>query len=59
MQKKNWRGGGGVGGGVLAKRHDGVRNLLTSLTSKVCKNIEVEPHLQLLDKELLHFSMSE
>ena len=33
------------------KRHDGVRNLLTSLTDKVCTNVEFEPQLQPLDNE--------
>ena len=33
----------------MAQRHDGVRNLLTSLISKVCTNVEVEPQLQPLD----------
>ena len=38
-------------GGFVAKRHDGVRNLLTSLVGKVCTNFEVEPQLQPLDDE--------
>ena len=33
----------------MAQRHDGVRNLLTSLISKVCTNVEVKPQLQPLD----------
>ena len=33
-------------GGFVAQRHDGVRNLLTSLIGKVCTNVEVEPQLQ-------------
>ena len=28
-------------GGFVAQRHDGVRNLLTSLIGKVCTNAEV------------------
>ena len=28
-------------GGFVAQRHDGVRNLLTSLIGKVCTNVEV------------------
>ena len=32
-------------------RHDGVRNLLTSLIGKVCTNVEVEPQLEPLDNE--------
>ena len=38
-------------GEFVAQRHDGVRNLLTSLISKVCNNVEVEQHLQPLDNE--------
>ena len=38
-------------GGFVAQRHDGVRNLLTSLIDKVCTNVEVEPRLQPLDNE--------
>ena len=38
-------------GGLVAQRHDGVRNLLTSLIGKVCTNVEVEPQLQPLDNE--------
>ena len=35
----------------MAQRHDGVRNLLTSLIGKVCTNVEIEPQLQPLEKE--------
>ena len=35
----------------MAHRHDGVRNLLTSLIGKVCTNVEVQPQLQPLDNE--------
>ena len=42
-------------GGFVAQRHDGVRNLLTSLIGKVCTNVEVEPQLQPLDNERLNF----
>ena len=38
-------------GGFVAQRHDGVRNLLTSLIGKVCTNFEVETQLQPLDNE--------
>ena len=38
-------------GGFVAQRHDGVRNLLTAQLGKVCKNVEIEPHLQPLDNE--------
>ena len=39
-------------GGFVAQRHDGIRNLLTSLLSKICKNVEVEPHLLPIDNEV-------
>ena len=42
------------GGGGVAQRHDAARNLLTSLLSKVCKNVQVEPHLQPLDNEVMN-----
>ena len=38
-------------GGFVAQRRYGVRNLLTSLISKVCTNVEVEQQLQPLDNE--------
>ena len=38
-------------GGFVAYRHDGVRNLPTSLIGKVYTNVEVEPQLQPLDNE--------
>ncbi|KXJ16293.1 hypothetical protein AC249_AIPGENE28269 [Exaiptasia diaphana] len=38
-------------GGFVAQRHDGIRNLFATLTNKVCKNVEIEPHLQPLDNE--------
>ena len=38
-------------GGFVAQRHDGIRDFLTLLTSKVCKNVESEPRLQTLDNE--------
>ena len=41
-------------GEFVAQCHDGVRNLLTSLLSKVCKNVQVEPHLQPLDNEVMN-----
>ena len=37
--------------GFMAQRHDGLRNLLTSLIGKVCTTVEVEPQLQPLDNE--------
>ena len=38
----------------MAQRHDGIRDLLTSVISKVCKKMETEPHLQPLDNERLN-----
>ena len=38
-------------GGFVAQRHDGVRTFLTSQLGKVCKNVEIEPHLLSLDNE--------
>ena len=38
-------------GGFVAQKHDGIRDLLTTLTCKVRKNGEAEPHLQPLDNE--------
>ena len=40
--------------GFVAKRHDRVRNLLTSLLSKVYKKVQVEPRLQPLDNETIN-----
>ena len=42
------------GGGVVAQRHDGVRNLLTTFIDKTCNNVEIEPRLQPLDNERFH-----
>ena len=43
----------------MAQRHDGVRNLLTSLIGKVCTNVEVEPQLQPLDNERFNLRSAE
>ena len=40
-----------IQGGFVTQRHDGLRNLLTSLIGKVCTTVEVEPQLQPLDNE--------
>ena len=32
-------------GGFVSERHDGIRDLLTSLINKVCNNVQTEPHL--------------
>ena len=33
-------------GGFISMRHDGIKNFLTHLLSKVCKDVQSEPHLQ-------------
>ncbi|CAB4014652.1 Hypothetical predicted protein [Paramuricea clavata] len=38
-------------GGFVARRHDGVRDLLTTLLSRVCNNVEAEPKIMPLDNE--------
>ena len=38
-------------GGFVAQMHDGIRELLTLLISRICKNVDVEPRLQPLDNE--------
>ena len=38
-------------GGFIAQRHDNVRNLFTTLLSKVCNNVQSEPHLIPLNGE--------
>ena len=43
----------------MAQRHDGVRNLFTSLIGKVCTNFEVEPQLQPLDNERFNLRSAE
>ena len=42
------------GGGGVAQRHDGGRNLLTTFIDKICNNVEIEPPLQPLDNERFH-----
>ena len=41
-------------GGFVAQIHDGIRDLLTSVISNVCKSVESESHLQPLDNERLN-----
>ena len=36
------------------QRHDDIRNLLTSLLSKVCKDVEIEPHLLPIDNKVFN-----
>ena len=43
-----------VKGSFVVQRHDGIRDLLTSLLSRICKNVEVELHLQPLNNEILN-----
>ena len=38
----------------VAQRHDDIRNLLTSLLSKVCKDVEIEPHLLPIDHKVFN-----
>ena len=40
--------------GFVAQRDDGIQNLLTSLLSKICKDVKVEPHLLLIDNEVFN-----
>ena len=40
--------------GFVARRHDGVRDLLTAFINKVCNNVGTKPRLQPLDNERLH-----
>ena len=42
--------------GFVSQRHDGIQNLLTSLLSKVCKDVEVEPHLVPMDIDVFNLS---
>ena len=42
------------GGGFVAERHDGIRNLLTTFIDKISNNVEIEPRLQPLDNERFH-----
>ena len=41
-------------GDFVAQRHDGIQNLLTSLLSKVCKDVDVKPHLLPIDTEVFN-----
>ena len=41
-------------GGLIAQRHDTIRDLLTSHINKVCRNVETEPLLQPLDNEIFN-----
>ena len=38
-------------GGLVAQRHNGARDLVTSFLGKLYTNVEVEPQLQPLDNE--------
>ena len=39
-------------GGFIVRRHDGIRDLLTTLVGKVCKNVQSEPHLIPVENEV-------
>ena len=41
-------------GGFVHQRHDNLRDLLTHLLSKVCKDVEVEPHLLPITTEVMN-----
>ena len=41
-------------GGFIYKRHDDVRDLLANLLKEVCHDVQVEPHLQTLMREVLN-----
>ena len=41
-------------GGFVAQRHDTIRDLVTSHISKVCRNVETEPLLRLVDNEVFN-----
>ena len=41
-------------GDFVAQRHNGIQNLLTSLLSKVCKDVDVKPHLLPIDSEVFN-----
>ena len=39
--------------GFVSQRHDNIRDLLTTLLSKVCKDVEAEPHLIPVTNEIM------
>ena len=41
-------------GDFAAQRHDGIQNILTSLLCKVCKDVDVKPHLLPIDSEVFN-----
>ena len=41
-------------GDFVAQRHDGIQNLHTSLLSKVCKDVNVKPHLLPINSEVFN-----
>ena len=41
-------------GGLIAQRHDTIRDLLTSQISKVCRDVETEPLRHPLDNEVFN-----
>ena len=41
-------------GDFVAQRHDGIQSILTSLLSKVCKDVDVKPHLLPIDSDVLN-----
>ena len=45
-------------GGFVHRKHDEVRDLLASLLQDVCHDVEIEPHLQTLTREILRSSIN-
>ena len=43
--------------GFVAQRHDGIQNLPTSLLSKVCKDVDVKPHLLPIDSDVFNIKI--
>ena len=41
-------------GDFVAQRHDDIQRILTSLLSKVCKDVDVKPHLLPMDSDVLN-----
>ena len=41
-------------GDFVAQRHDGIQSILTSLLNKVCKDVDVKPHLLPIDSDVLN-----
>ena len=44
-------------GDFVAQRHDGIQNIVTSLLCKVCKDVDVKPHLLPIDSEVFNLKI--